>query len=84
MTTFAVGYNVPGYLPESEPWTCDRYAEAVDLLVEEIEAWFEDEESVDRVALEASITNAQAFARDHDGETINVYFGTVVFFLQPC
>jgi len=45
---YVAGWNMPGYLPESEPFTFDDPAEAIAYLVDTVERfWDQDYESVD-------------------------------------
>ena len=42
MTNYVAGWNMPGYLPESEPWTTDSYDDAVEYMLYEMERYADD------------------------------------------
>jgi hypothetical protein len=41
-TNYSVGYNMPGYLPESEPTVCSNIDEAKRLLIGHLLRWADD------------------------------------------
>lgn len=58
---YVCGWNVPGYLPDDEPMTCDTWEEARDALVWELERLDCDPDDEGAAALFAACDDAIAF-----------------------
>lgn len=43
MIHYHVGYNMPGYMPDMEPWTTDSFEEARDFLLDELGRHLDDD-----------------------------------------
>jgi len=52
-SAYLAGWNVPGCLPESEPLQCETEEEAFRYLVERVDAFWDDDASVDPEAADA-------------------------------
>jgi hypothetical protein len=57
---YAVVSNMPGYLPESEPWEFDDFSDAVECLIEDVQRAAEDIASGDEfMAIDGMIEDAR-------------------------
>lgn len=70
MPGYVAGWNIPGYMPESEPVEFDTFEEARDYIVSEIE---NDEECAD-----VHVTEAQ-----EQTEPFEVYTREYVYWVTP-
>jgi len=81
--TYSIGWNMPGYMPDSEPMDCETLAEAKESLAESITHYLED----------LNVTPDTSYGVLHDGtqalkefdaapaQECNVYIGNYVYWI---
>ena len=80
---YTIGSNMPGYMPDAEPYTADNLEDAKECLAEDITHYLEDMNLDDRFsyqALHVATENLKAFDAAKPQEC-NVYIGNLVFWI---
>jgi hypothetical protein len=79
MTRYTVGSNLPGYMPDSDPYAVDDRETAIECLVADIEAMYDDDGDVD----ERDMLEAIAYVRECTDVDIQVRLNDRIFWATP-